>query len=202
MQAEEALDFLASEYQFSIGHRDVQDISDSLHAYGATRFVDKASAKKDDQWFVVLSMAPWRLELDLDIGIHSEGTEETYSIRELHALNRSTDFPEITHDLNKAMHDGQALFEEVGRLANVLRSSGARFFAKDKTLWNDLRAARHAREKEFRDAQSYAASKRAFSAKDWKHVIDILEPRKTRLDDLNRARLDYARKRLGRGPSS
>jgi hypothetical protein len=143
-------------------------------------------------WSVTLSVAPYRLELSLDVADHAG---HSYSVEELHRLEGEGPFPPREHDLDKAIRDAQALQLEFERLAAVLRKTGSRFFAGDMTLWQALAGQRAARLQDAADRQAIAASERAFQAKDWLGVIRWLEPLGDRLQRVSASRLAYARKR-------
>lgn len=144
-------------------------------------------------WTVSLAFTPARLELSLDI---ADEHGNTFSVEELHALVTSDPFPKCMHNLSDSLRDEEAQFSEFARLAAVLRASGTRFFAGDRSLWKELRAARHRSWQAEEDRCAVALSEDAFRAKDWHRVVAALEPREARLSKAATARLALSRKRL------
>ncbi|MBQ0946610.1 hypothetical protein KAK07_25010 [Ideonella sp. 4Y16] len=144
-------------------------------------------------WMVSLAYAPRRLELSLDI---SDEHGSSFSVEELHAIVASDPFPRGTHSLYDSLHDEEAQFTEFNRLAGVLKLSGARFFAGDRSLWLDLRTVRERSWQAEEDRRAVARSELAFHAKEWRQVVAELEPREGRLSKATNARLAYARNRL------
>jgi hypothetical protein len=144
-------------------------------------------------WTVTLAYAPARLELSLEI---SNESGASFTVEELHALVTTEPFPKGTHSLLDSIHDEDAHFCEFERLARVLRSSGVRFFAGDRSLWQELQTAREREQLAEEDRRAIARSENAFQAKDWRQVVAALESRESRLSKAAMARLSYARTRL------
>ena len=89
------------------------------------------------------------------------------------------------------------MFERYTALASPLRIHGRRFFANEKTLWDDVADLRAARNKQHEIEEISRIAELAFKQDDWGRTIELLE----KLDDyrtiLQTARLAFARKRLG-----
>ena len=104
--------------------------------------------------------------------------------------------PAREHNLYESVRDTDAQRAEFERLAMALRASGKRFFSGDGTLWSDMDARRHRAAQDEEDTRRLFASERAFKAKDWTQVVQLLEPASDRLNPAGAARLTYARKKL------
>lgn len=144
-------------------------------------------------WTVTLSYAPARLECGLDI---SDGSAKVFSVQELNGIAGRAPFPARLHDLYGSIHDAEAQFAEFDRLAGILRTSGARFFAGDVGLWSELQEQRNRLRQEDEDRHAIADSESAFRSKDWRKVVLLLGQRSERLSMATAARLSFARKRL------
>jgi hypothetical protein len=142
---------------------------------------------------VTLSFFPFRLELDLEV---SNGSGASFSVTELHQLEHGAGPPAREHNLYDSVHDTDAQRAEFERLAIALRASGKRFFSGDATLWSDLDAQRRRAAENEEDTRRLFASERAFKAKDWAQVVQLLGPASDRLNPAGAARLAYARKKL------
>lgn len=190
-----AMSFLSSEYSFCVVDRRVYDERGTQYVLGVVTYAEPASSNKPSNLvrFVTLSVAPLRLELDLDIGI-GEDRKARHSIYELHSLEKGGEFPRRQHNLYEAMHDVGQLQAEFEILAQVLRSCGSRFFAQDMLLWEDLRRQRLSAAQNQEDASSSLEAEKAFRAKRWEEVIKLLGGREPRLGKVAAAKLSYARK--------
>lgn len=187
LQAEQkAFQFLKIEHDFKLVDQNIEEVKGTMAVFGAVTYRDNKG------YCVTISTAPLRLELDLDISFE----KERYSIYEFHSLEGGSPFPGRTHDLYQAMHDAEQLSSEFERLAAALRTSGQRFFAHDKTLWNDLRNQRDLAAQKQESLQINNNAEKAFKDKNWQKVIDILELHQDNLNELASARLKYARKQI------
>lgn len=185
-----AMAFLEDEFSFCKVERKVVDETGTQYVFGIATY-SKAITSETQQnlkVFVTLTVAPLRLELDLDIGLE-EDSKTKYSIYELHSLEQGGEFPRRQHKLYEAMHDVQQLQAEFEILTQALRACGGRFFAGDKSLWDDLRKQRLTAI----DTQDYIYvshdAEKAFTAKQWDKVINLLEPRESKLSKVDAADL-------------
>ena len=186
--------FLEAEYSFrELDTRVIDDGTQSM--LGTVTYAEPVS--QNPPRFVRLSVAPIRLELDLDVGIGTD-RREYYAIYELHQLEVGGEFPGRQHDLLKAIHNREQLLHEFNRLTAVLRSCGSRFFAGDISLWEDLKRQRSAKAQAANDQQASLDAEAAFKAQRWQDVVNLLEDRESRLSKLDSSRLRYARKQLAR----
>lgn len=190
-----SMGFLKSEYAFHVVNRKVIDEAGTQYVFGTVTYAEASSLDGPSslERFVTLSIAPLRLELDLDIGI-GEDRKNAYSIYELHSLEQNEEFPKRQHNLYEAMYDAKQLQAVFEVLAQALRSCGGRFFAGDMSLWEDLSRQRFLDAQSQEDAHASREAKKAFSEKQWKKVIKLLEPGESRLDEADVAKLNYARK--------
>lgn len=196
LEAEKALDFLKSEHHFVVSDRKINDPDASTQFVGGyTKFID-SSTKGNFERFVTLSTAPLRLEMDLDIGFNESGKEEFYTIFELHRLESAAQFPARQHNLYDTIKDAQQLRAEFEILSNVLKQCGARFFANDKSLWDDLRKQRALISQTHQDEQMHLDAEKAFKEKNWQKVINLLKGNEARLGELDRTRFNYALKQM------
>jgi hypothetical protein len=191
---ERALGFLKTQYPFRVINRFISATPASMAFGGVVTYAETLSLfrPKSKRRFVTLSIAPLRLELDLDIG----RGQDRYSIYELHHLEGSGPFPDRTHDLYQAMHDASQLSNEFERLAMVLQDCGKRFFANDPGLWTDLKNQRASLAQKQEREQMNSDAEKAFKEKNWQKVVHILEEHQADLSELARARLNYARKQI------
>lgn len=187
LQAEQRVfQFLKTEHKFKVVDLNIEEIKGTMAVFGAVTYGD------DKGHFVTISVAPVRLELDLDISTK----KECYSIYELHNLEGKGVFPERKHDLYQVMHDVEQLSNEFERLASVFRESGKRFFVHDRALWNDLRNQRILAIQKQEHTQMNIEVEKAFKDKNWQKVVDILELYQEDLSTFVSARLRYARKKI------
>jgi hypothetical protein len=193
--AREALEFLKADHSFREVDRQVVEENGTQWVFGTITYVESSS--QSPSRFVTLSVAPLRLELDLNVGIGEDRTE-FYTIHELHQLEGRGEFPGRQHDLYDAMHDREKLLAEFKRLTTVLRSCGSRFFAGDVSLWDDLREQRSGEAQARDDRKASLDAEAAFKAHQWNRIVKLLENREFRLSKLDASRLRYARKQLGR----
>jgi len=193
---EEALRFLVVEHGFRRAARkvDAGTMPGGVHA----QVVYRASESDPESGReVVLSIAPLRLALDLQVACTAAGG---YPLEELHALDGKAPFPQRMHGLYDAMVEPELLLAEFTRLADALRACGRRFFNDEPSLWDDLRAERERRAEAEHIRDTLAQAKEAFYARDWLHVIALLAPIEPRLGRRASARLAYAhRKALAEG---
>lgn len=196
-----AMSFLVSEHGFRAVGREVKETGSQFDAGRAT-YVEALprNASRSEGRFVELSIAPLRLELDLDLGI-GEDRRERYTIYELHRFECGGAFPPRQHDLYEAMHNVEQLSDEFMRLGDVLRRCGCRFFSGDRTLWDDLRNQRLSDAQTAGDIRAFSDAARAFKTAQWEKVVALLKPRERRLGKLEAMRLSYAKKRLGWPPN-
>lgn len=188
---EEALRFLVVEHGFRRAARKVHQgtMPDGVHAQAAYRASERDPESGRE---VVLSIAPLRLALDLQVACTAAGA---YPIEELHALDGSTPFPQRMHGLYDAMVEPELLLAEFVRLADVLRACGRRFFNDEPSLWDDLRDERERRAEAEHIKGILAQAKEAFYARDWLLVIALLAPIEQRLGRRASARLAYAHRK-------
>jgi hypothetical protein len=191
-----AMDFLVSKYAFRVANKEVIDKTGTMNVVGIITYVETLPANKssNDERFVTLSVAPLRLELDLDFGIGNR--KNFFTIYELHRLAGDGSFPQRQHDLYEAMHDTAQLLAEFKRLTDVFQNCGHRFFAGDKSLWDDLKQQRLSETQTRTDILASRNAEKAFKAKLWEKAASFLEPRENRLNEIDAARLKYARKQL------
>lgn len=188
-----ALEFLTSEHSFIIQDRKVYVPKPETHEISAYTRYAELSTGRAPQRYVMLSIAPLRLELDLDVGYTDGMNSEEYSIQELYRLENGGEFPKRTHNLYEAMHDGQLLRHEFERLSSVFKECGRRFFANDKTLWDDLKSQRTSTLKAEETERAHLNAERAFQEKNWQKIIEILQPIENTLGEVDLKRLKYAR---------
>jgi hypothetical protein len=192
--AREAMHFLEVTYAFREVEMRVIGEDGATQVLGSVTYAD--SSAQDSARFVTLSVAPLRLELDLDVGIGGD-RREFYTVYELHQLEGRGQFPSRQHDLYKAIHDRQQLLYEFEILTTVLRTCGSRFFAGEISLWEDLRKQRSLEAQTRDDQRASQDAETAFKAHNWQRVVALLERRESRLTKLDSSRLRYARKQLG-----
>ena len=190
-----AFGFLVSEHGFHAEAREVGRAGSERGVFGRVVYRSPASAEGRSRE-VTLTIAPLRLELDLEL---SRTASPPCRIEELHALEGRGSFPGREHGLYDAMHEPELLLAEFQRLASVLRACGERFFEDDPYLWEDLQArrVRHAEDDEVR--RTLALSKERFRAREWKQVIELLAPLEYRLGSTATARLAYAKRKARQG---
>ena len=193
-EAEEiAMRFLRVDFGFAVKHRRITD-DGTTWTGGDVCYESTGSTPNPPRgWSVTLSFCPRRLELDLEI---SNESGATYSVAELHQLERGACLPAREHDLHESELDTEVQRAEFERLATALRASGERFFSGDVTLWSDLEVQRRRAAQDEEDTRRLFASEGAFKAKDWAQVVQLLEPASDRLKPAGAARLAYARRRL------
>lgn len=191
---EKAMRFLVEDYGFRVVERSVTPEGTNWVG-GLVRYRSEGTgtARTPIGWTVSLSYAPARLELCLDI---SDGQINHFSVEELNVVDGSAPVHRRAHSLYDSVHDTEALYAEFARLASVLRTSGARFFAGDLDLWADLQAQRERAWLDDEDRRAIAQSVSAFQSKNWGKVVSLLEPRVNRLSGAAAARLAFAKKRL------
>ena len=190
-----ALGFLVEEHGFHRDEREVGRAGLDRSVFGRVVYRSPASAKGFSRE-VTLTVAPLRLELDLEL---SRTGSPPCRIEELHALESRRAFPRREHGLYDAMHEPEQLQAEFMRLAGALRACAARFFEDDPYLWEDLedRRARRAEDEEIR--RTLERSKERSRARQWREVIDLLAPIEHRLGRTASARLAYARRKVSQG---
>jgi hypothetical protein len=190
---DEALGFLVADHGFRLARREVgREDGQGVHAVAVYRAseIDPESARE-----VVLSIAPLRLELRLEIACAAAGT---FAIEELHALEGREPFPQRMHGLYDAMIDPALLLAEFSRLAAVLRACGRRFLNDEPALWDDLLGQRERRADADRVRDILARAKEAFYARDWLGVVALLAPLEQSLGRRASERLRYARRKAQR----
>ena len=196
LEAEKALEFLKSEHHFVVSERKINDPDARTQFVGGqTKFIDD-STKDDLKRFFTLSTAPLRLEMDLDIGFNESGNKESYTIFELNLLESSSQFPARQHNLYDAIKGAQQLRAEFEILSNVLKQCGSRFFANDRSLWDDLKKQRASISQTHQDEKMHLDAEEAFKEKNWQKVIDLLKGNESRLGELDHTRLNYALKQM------
>ncbi len=144
--------------------------------------------------FIRLSTAPLRLELDLDFG----WGESSFSIYELYKLEGDFNFPERTHDLYEAMYEASQLQAEFERLINIFERCGKRFLSNDISLKHDLENQRSKYADIAANEKIFNKAEKAFKAHLWHEVVLLLEDNEKYLSELNKKRLQYARKMVNR----
>jgi len=190
-----ALGFLVGEHGFHIEEREVGRAGSDRGAFGRVVYRSTASVKGLSRG-VTLTIAPLRLELDLEL---SRTGSPPCRIEEMHALEGRDAFPRRQHGLYDAMHEPEQLQAEFMRLAGVLRACGARFFDDDPYLWDDLEAKRARRADDDEVRRTLALSQERFRAREWHKVIDLLAPIQHRLGSTATARLQYAKRKVRQG---
>ena len=190
-----AMAFLTSEYSFIVSDRRVIGGEKSQYIFGTATYAESKLLNKTNYLgrFVRLSVAPLRLELDLYIGA-GDDRNDVYSICELHNIIHGGEFPRRQHNLYEAMHDVSQLQAEFEILTQVLRTCGSRFFAGDKSLWEELKKHRIAVAQRQEDIYASREAEKAFKSKQWDVVVSLLTPRECRLSNVDAAKLSYARK--------
>ncbi len=185
---------LQVDYGFAVEDRRIADDGTNWTG-GSARYVSTGRAANGPPrgWSVTLSFYPFRLELDLDI---SNESGVSYSVAELHKLERGAGLPAREHNLYESVRDTDAQRAEFERLAMALRASGERFFGGDVTLWSALDAQRRSAVQNAEDTRRLLASESAFKAKDWMQVVQLLEPASDRLHPAGVSRLAYAKKKI------
>jgi hypothetical protein len=194
-EAEEiAMRFLQVDFGFAATDRRITD-DGTIWTGGIARYESTGSTTSGTPrgWSVTLSFFPFRLELDLEVSSESGAS---FSVAELHQLEHGAGLPAREHNLYESVRDTNAQRAEFERLAMALRGSGKRFFRGDGTLWSDLDAQRRSVAQDDEDTRRLFASERAFKAKDWTQVVQLLEHASDRLNPEGAARLAYARKKL------
>lgn len=196
---QKAMEFLVSKHGFRPMDRKVFDDNGSQYVGGIVTYVETLppNETQNQERFVTLSVAPLRLELDLDIGIGKD-KRQFYTIYELHQLEQGGEFPHRQHNLYEAINNTNQLLAEFEILTKVLQNFGSRFFAGDKSLWDDLRKQRLSQAQTRNDFNASRDAEKAFKMKQWKKVIGFLENQEPRLTKVDIARLQYARKQLGK----
>ena len=128
--------YLLTEWGFTLSEISITEPTNRQYVFGSANFLEALpnSIISSSRKFIKLSVAPLRLELDLEFGRDNK----TYSIHELHNLDGISSFPERTHDLYEAMHDEIQLGAEFERLIKALIECGSRFKNQDETLWTNL----------------------------------------------------------------
>ena len=189
---------MTSDHAFRLVDKQIVDDGTSL-TLGAVSYAETLPSNEpnDSKRFVTLSIAPARLELDLDIGL-SDYRDSRYSIYELHHFMVGGDFPPRTHNLSEAVRDVGQLLAEFERLTTILRTCGDRFFEGDPSLWDDLRLERFRLSQIQQGSYVLRDAEKAFKAKKWEGVLSLLEPLSNRLGKVDAARLSYAKKQLGK----
>jgi hypothetical protein len=190
-----AFAFLVDEHGFQAGEREVGRAGSERGVFGRVAYRSPPSADGRSRQ-VTLTIAPLRLELDLEL---SRTASPPCRIEELHALEGRGSFPRRQHGLYDAMHEPEQLRAEFLRLAGVLRACGERFFKDDPWLWEDLGAKRMRRDQDDAVRRTLALSKERFRAREWKQVIELLAPLEYRLGSTATARLAYAKRKLRQG---
>jgi hypothetical protein len=184
-EAEEiAMRFLHVDFGFAAADRRITDDGTNWTG-GIARYESTGSTTSGTPrgWSVTLSFFPFRLELDLEV---SNESGASFSVAELHQLEHGAGLPAREHNLFESVRDTDAQRAEFERLA----------FRGDGTLWSDLDAQRRRAAQDEEDTRRLFASERAFKAKDWTQVVQLLEPASDRLNPAGAARLAYARKKL------
>jgi hypothetical protein len=196
---EVAMRFLQADFGFAVADRRVTD-DGTNHTGGIVRYESTRNTATGAPagWSVTLAFFPLVLQSTLDI---SNASGPSYSVDELHRLERGAEVPAREHNLYDAMRDADAQRAEFERLGTALRASGDRFFRGDVTLWADLEAQRRRAAQDVDDTARLFASERAFKAQDWAQVVRLLEPASNRLRAAGAARLAYAKKKLGSRPA-
>jgi len=190
-----ALGFLVGEHGFHVEEREVGRAGSDRGVFGRVVYRSTASAKGLSRG-VALTIAPLRLELDLEL---SRTGASPCRIEELHALESRDAFPRRQHGLYDAMHEPEQLRAEFMRLAGALRACGARFFDDDPYLWEDLETKRARRADDDEVRRTLALSQERFRAREWHQVIDLLAPIQHRLGSTATARLAYAKRKVRQG---
>lgn len=167
---------------------------DETACFGSARYGEQIwkFQRIERKRYIEFCTAPLRLELDLDFGI----ADERYSLTELFELQGKGSFPPRRHDLYTAVHEALLLQEEFERLLDQLLACGQRFIDGDASLWDDLQAQRSSRIADAALEDLYRQATIAFRRGEWAKLAALLAARESDLNELNLARLVYARARL------
>jgi hypothetical protein len=188
--------FLTSEFSFEKTKIDVGGFG-SQYLFGSVTYKEKRSLYKSNahRKFVILSIAPYRLEADLFIG-YGKDEFNTYSIAELYSLECGNPFPNRKYNLYDSTKDFEILKCIIEELTSILKSYGNRFFSSDTSLWEDLKNQRANEFSIIDDSIKSKNAAKAFKEKDWESFITSIESKKSKLSELEKKRLQYAKKQL------
>ena len=176
---------------FHCAEREVID-NGTLGTWGFSQYCAGRRANVPVGWSVSISVAPYRLEVSLDV---SDGSRSKYSVWELLQLEGSGSIPQRQQNLYEAAQDPEMLRHELDQLTSVLRQVGGRFFSGNTALWSELAAQRSRSFEKAGEAKALSQSEQAFQAKDWVRVVQLLEPIEGKLSGAAALRLAYAKKR-------
>ena len=192
--AEKIVRPLIEQHGFTLKSIEINDVKGSQWIYGSAIYKEQRNWLRagSAQRFIKISVAPLRLELDLNFGA---GKEE-YTIYELHNLNGGGEFPTLQHSLYKAMEDEVALAAEFTTLIQLLVTCGPDFFNEKTSLFSDLKAQRRKYAIEEENKRIFKEAEAAFKKKQWSVVVNLLDKKEAYLSKLNASRLKYARKKI------
>ena len=192
----ESMLFLTLDYSFEKTNIEVGGFG-SQYLFGRVTYKEKRPLNKlkESQKLVTLSIEPLRLEVDLSIG-YGIDKSKIYSIYELYRLECNDPFPNRKYNLYDSTEDFEKLkciFEE---LTTILKRYGDRFFSSDTSLWKDLENQRINEYKDINDSLKSKNATKAFKEKNWEIFITIIESKKSELSELEKKRLQYAKKQI------
>lgn len=187
---------MVQEYEYALVNKSVSGDENSQFIGGSARFEKKKAVKNifNSKQYFDISVAPLRLELDLDIGIR----KDFYTIYELYELEEKGAFPERKHNLYDSAHNPEMLADEFKSLVKCLIQNGRRFFGNDASLWEELQNQREQRELREEHENLFKEAEIAFKEKVWDKVIMLLDKNELTLSKSNVLRLKYAKSQLNK----
>ncbi|MBM9592150.1 hypothetical protein JWG41_17015 [Leptospira sp. 201903075] len=170
------------------------EADNNMAVFASATYIEKPKklfSKKSNK-FIRLSIAPLRLEIDLDFG----WGENTFTIYELYKLEGNFKFPERKYSLYEAMYDEKQLQFEFERLIEIFKLCGKRFLSNDMLLKRDLEQQRQNISSVTKNEMISKKAEKAFKDHLWEDVVTLLTGKENSLSSLNQMRLKYAKKKI------
>lgn len=99
-------------------------------------------------------------------------------------------------DFQRSYTEPDRLTGAIAEFARLLTQCGSAFLAGDLQFLDDVKRKRDARANEREHADARRLIERAWSAKDYRRVIDLYESMSGELTELDRKRLQFAKKQM------
>ncbi|PJZ43784.1 hypothetical protein [Leptospira brenneri] len=191
---ENNINSLISNLGYKLEDLHTYEADNTMAVFASATYIEKSKKlfSKRSNKFIRLSIAPLRLEIDLDFG----WGENTFTIYELYKLEGNFKFPERKYSLYEAMYDEKQLQFEFERLIKIFQLCGKRFLSNDILLKRDLEQQRQNISSVTKNEMISKKAEKAFKDHLWEDVVTLLTGKENSLSSLNQMRLKYAKKKI------